>query len=277
VKLLGISDLHVRHEANRRALDALAPHPDDWLVVAGDVAETVADVEQALRLLCARFARVLWVPGNHELWSAPRDPLCGEARYRRLVETCRRLGVLTPEDEYVEWHGEGGRHTLALLFLLYDYSFRPAEVPVDDVLRWAMEADTVAADEVLLRPDPHPSRADWCAARCELTERRLARLPDASRLVLINHYPLRADHAVLPRVPRYRPWCGTDRTTEWHTRFRADLVVYGHLHVRTTRWRDGVRFEEVSLGYPRQWDARRGIDPYLRQLLPAPAAQLVRA
>ena len=30
---------------------------------------------------------------------------------------------------------------------------------------------------------------------------------------------------------------------------------------------DGVRFEEVSLGYPRQWSAARGITSYLRQIL----------
>ena len=45
----------------------------------------------------------------------------------------------------------------------------------------------------------------------------------------------------------------------------------GHLHVRTTDWIDGVRFEEVSLGYPRHWRRDRGIDGYLREILPGPA------
>jgi hypothetical protein len=53
--------------------------------------------------------------------------------------------------------------------------------------------------------------------------------------------------------------------------------VYGHLHVPRTTWYDGVRFEEVSLGYPRE--RRRYGDPnrpLLRQILPAPdgAAQV---
>lgn len=39
-------------------------------------------------------------------------------------------------------------------------------------------------------------------------------------------------------------------------------------HSRTT-WYDGVRFEEVSVGYPREWRRRK---PYswLRQVLPDP-------
>ena len=33
-------------------------------------------------------------------------------------------------------------------------------------------------------------------------------------------------------------------------------------------WEDGVRFVEVSLGYPREWRARGLPDPLLRTVLP---------
>ncbi|MCA9573372.1 MAG: hypothetical protein KC656_36300, partial [Myxococcales bacterium] len=78
----------------------------------------------------------------------------------------------------------------------------------------------------------------------------------------------------IPRVPRYLPWCGTVATTDWHVRHRAEVVVAGHLHVRTTDWRDGTRFEEASLGYPRDWDAARGVQAYLREILPGPSGPL---
>jgi hypothetical protein len=38
--------------------------------------------------------------------------------------------------------------------------------------------------------------------------------------------------------------------------------VYGHLHIPRTTWYDGVRFEEVSIGYPHEWrrhGLRRGV------------------
>ena len=37
--------------------------------------------------------------------------------------------------------------------------------------------------------------------------------------------------------------------------------------MRRTDWRDGTRFEEVSLGYPRQWDPAKGVADYLREIL----------
>jgi len=46
------------------------------------------------------------------------------------------------------------------------------------------------------------------------------------------------------------------------------VAVSGHLHVRRTDWRDGTRFEEVSLGYARQWHAARGLAAYLRDVTP---------
>jgi 3',5'-cyclic AMP phosphodiesterase CpdA len=70
-KLYAISDLHVAHPENRRAVSAIAPHPNDWLIVAGDVAERFRDVRWGLETLRRRFRRMLWVPGNHDLWTLP--------------------------------------------------------------------------------------------------------------------------------------------------------------------------------------------------------------
>ncbi|MFN7963521.1 MAG: metallophosphoesterase [Thermoanaerobaculia bacterium] len=277
MRLLAISDLHLRYPSNRQALEALPPHRDDWLILAGDIAETEELLHWALALLSERFARLLWVPGNHDLWTAPDRPkdLRGEAKYMRQVAICRHYGVLTPEDPYIRWPGPGPSCRLAPLFLLYDYSFRPPEVPEQDVLAWAAEEHILSADEALLHPDPHPSRAAWCAARCQASESRLEAAAREDPLVLINHFPLRYDLVRLKRIPRFSPWCGTRRTESWHLRYRALAVIHGHLHIRGTHFRDGVRCEEVSLGYPRDWDNRLPLAAYLREILPGPGSSAV--
>ncbi len=125
--LFAISDLHVGHSQNRRLVERLRPRsPGDWLLLCGDVGEAVEEIEWALSLLANRFATVVWVPGNHELWTLPEErvPLRGVPRYEYLVDLCRRLGVLTPEDRFPIWEGPGGPATVVPLFLLYDYSFR---------------------------------------------------------------------------------------------------------------------------------------------------------
>jgi len=258
-RLLAISDLHVGHPKNRELLHALRPQsPADWLLVAGDVAERCDDIVAALDLLTGRFAQVVWAPGNHELWTAPGDPYAprGEDRYKNLVEACRSLGVATPEDPYLEWTGPDGTVTVAPLFLGYDYSFRPDGVDTkEQALELAYESGVVCTDEVLLHPDPYVSRDAWCAARVAETERRLAALDPARRLVLVNHYPLVQDPTRVLRHPEFALWCGTTLTGDWHRRFPVTAVVYGHLHIRRTTWHDGVPFIEASVGYPREWGA----------------------
>ncbi|MFF7440693.1 metallophosphoesterase [Streptomyces sp. NPDC008122] len=273
-KLLAVSDIHVAYKENRSVVSSLRPGSDeDWLIVAGDVGEKFADVEWALTLLAERFAKVVWAPGNHELWAHPEDPcdLRGEKRYRHLVDLCRSLGIATPEDPYPVWRGDGGPVTVAPLFLLYDYSFRDPGLTVEESLHRAREAGIVCTDEYFLHPDPYPDKAAWCHARIAHTERRLAALPPDARTVLVNHFPMTREPTRILRYPEFAQWCGTERTADWHTRFRALAVVYGHLHIPRVLWQDGVRFEEVSLGYPREWRPRPPREP-LHQILPVPRA-----
>ncbi|MGD2113745.1 MAG: metallophosphoesterase [Acidobacteriota bacterium] len=279
MNLLAVADLHLNHEANREALARIAPRPDDWLILAGDVGEREEHLRFALDLLAPRFARLVWVPGNHDLWTVParRRAPAGEEKYRRLVEICRSRGVYTPEDPYPIWPPSAGTARpirIAPLFLLYDYTFGPDDVPPERAVEWAMEMDILCADEALLRPDPHRSRAAWCAERCRITEERLAAATaDGSATVLVSHWPLRRDVTQLPAVPRFVIWCGTRKTEDWHRRFNAEAVVHGHLHIPRTRRVDGVRFEEVSFGYPRNWQGRRTLDGALRRILPGPPPQ----
>lgn len=269
-RLLAVSDLHVTHPENRAIVEHLRPADDgDWLIVCGDVSESLVDVEWTLELLARRFAKVVWTPGNHELWSPPDDQpdLRGERRYRRLVEICEGLGVLTPEDPYALWHGEGGPLRIAPLFLLYDYSFSHNIAPTPErALALAHQAGVVCSDEFLLHPDPHPSRAQWCQARVRETEARLQAC-DETPLVIVNHFPLTEAPTKVLLHPEFAQWCGTTLTADWHRRFNAFAVVYGHLHIPRTTWQDGVRFEEVSLGYPREWH-RRSARPTLRTIAP---------
>jgi 3',5'-cyclic AMP phosphodiesterase CpdA len=280
-RLLAVSDLHVRHPDNRVLADGLRPlGDDDWLVVAGDVAEEVDDVLATLEGLRSRFARVLWTPGNHELWARRKSPeqVRGVARYERLVEGVRALGVDTPEDPFPLFPGPDGPVVVAPLFLLYDYSFLPdGATTAEEGLAVATRAGIVATDEYVLHPDPYADRAQWCAARVAESRRRLDALDPGLPTVLVNHWPMTRLPTRALRYPEFALWCGTTATADWHVRYRAVAVVYGHLHIPRLLTEDGVPFHEVSLGYPREWRAReerygtRVADHLPRQVLPAGA------
>lgn len=252
---------------------------DDWLIVAGDVAEEFGQVKYALARLSERFAKVIWVPGNHELWTPPRDPvqLRGENRYRRLVDVCRSMGVLTPEDPYPTWQTASGPIVIAPLFLLYDYSFRPAGTfTKEEALSVAASTGVICTDEYLLHPDPHPSREDWCRERVAYSKERLDALEGAPT-VLVNHWPLHREPTQILRHPEFALWCGTDRTAAWHVQYNARVVVYGHLHIPRTSNISGVRFDEVSVGYPREWKAQRTRANWLHEVLPGAAPNVMDA
>lgn len=277
-RLWAISDIHLSFKGNREAFEKLQPHPNDSLILCGDVGESAEHLRIAFTQATSCFKQVFWTVGNHELYTLPSQKeqgARGEDKYMECVEIAREFGIPTPEDEYTLWEGQGGPVLIAPIFTLYDYSFRPDHVKLENALEWAKEENIEATDEHLLHPDPYASRIEWCHKLVQRTEEKLAAAVAAHPnvpLVLVGHWPLRKDLVKLPNVPRFCIWCGTKKTEDWHTRFNAKVVVSGHLHIRRTDWRDDTRFEEVSLGYPRQWQEcqDRGLDvnDLLREILP---------
>jgi len=269
--LFATSDLHSSFSENRRIIDEMRPESsDDWLIVAGDVDDTFSKIEKTLSLLRRRYAKVIWTPGNHELWTLRDDAvqLRGAARYQALVQMCRDNDILTPEDEFAIWPDPNGPVTIVPLFLLYDHSWlAPGTTNKKESLEYAYDTGVVCADEMLLHPNPYPDRESWCSARLKEAEDRLLVLPPDVKTVLVGHWPLVRQPTDALRFPEFAQWCGTTRTADWHIRFRAEVVVYGHLHIPRTTYYDGVRFEEVSIGYPREW-SKRSKPPMPRKVLP---------
>jgi 3',5'-cyclic AMP phosphodiesterase CpdA len=276
--LWAVGDLHVEAGENREFVERLHPrHDGDWLIVCGDAGEIMAEVEWALDTLVRKFEKVIWAPGNHELWTCPEDEvqLRGDARYRYLVRRCQALGIVTPEDPYPVWCGPGGPVAVAPLFTLYDYSFGRNVAPSKrESLALAHAAGVVCSDELVLHPDPYASRERWCEERVRITEQRLtAMAAEGLPSVLVSHFPLLAELTSPLLHPEFAQWCGTVATADWHTRFLAQVVVYGHLHIPRTTVHDGVRFEEVCLGYPLQrkrWPQPRALP---RRILPSGAVE----
>ncbi len=269
-RLFAISDVHLNYRENREIADAFQPDgPEDWLAVAGDVAHRQDDIIGFLGRMRDRFAKVMFAPGNHDLWHTGESERRGQDRYLHLVERCREIDVLTPEDPYPLWRDPAGDIAVAPLFLLYDYTMRPEGLTKDQAMAVSR---VMCSDETLLPADPYPNRESWCAARLDYSVGRLVALPDGTRTVLISHWPLHPSPVGRLWYQEFSLWCGTRHTADWHRRYRAVCAVYGHLHIPVSETYDGVRFQEVSLGYPRERAARtRAVDYGLRRILPMEA------
>lgn len=244
--LWAVSDLHAAVKANQAKIDLIQPrHEGDWLIVAGDVAEKFELIVNVMGVLAQRFEKVIWAPGNHELFSSERSRYRGRDKYVALVQAMRELGVVTPEDPYPVFHGI----TVAPLFTLYDYSFRPRHLSVDAALKKARDNNILMTDEFAIRPFVD-TRA-WCWERLAYTTKRLSRVH--GKTILVNHWPLVKEPTHRLFYGDIAMWCGTRHTRSWPKRFQAQAVVYGHLHIPGTVHVDGIPHIEVSLGYPREW------------------------
>jgi len=85
--LWAISDLHTGHTGNKPITESIHPStPDDWLIVAGDVAERTDEIYWALDLL--RRPREVEIDANHEemVASIPDESPGPEELLKRSIE-----------------------------------------------------------------------------------------------------------------------------------------------------------------------------------------------
>lgn len=95
MRVFAISDLHVDYTQNRHWLDRISACPKDVLILAGDISDQLDRLKDALSCLTEKFARVFFVPGNHELWI--RRGKCADSleKFTRILDLCANLGIAT--------------------------------------------------------------------------------------------------------------------------------------------------------------------------------------
>ena len=86
--------------------------------------------------------------------------------------------------------------------------------------------------------------------------------------VLVSHWPLISRAVGGAAAPGLRPLVRDHADGRLAPRATTvTAAVYGHLHIPRTTYHDGVRFEEVSVGYPREWRRRGSAPPPPRVIL----------
>ena len=209
-------------------------------------------------MLTPRFAQGDLDAGqSRSLEPAPRDR--PHARPGALRRTRRDLPAtsarLTPEDPYPQWPGEPDTFIVPM-FLLFDYRSGPRTCRRGRRRLGARERRRLRRRAACSIRSRGRRGSAWCQARCAATEARLDALPDrrahgARQSLAASLRPrAAAAHSALLDLVRHDAPPKTGRAA-----IRARVVVSGHLHLRTTLWRHGVRYDEVSLGYPRDWRA----------------------
>ncbi len=256
-----ISDIHSDYQENFNALAEFARggHRLDVLIIAGDVTDRLDRLEQLLELVVPCFHRVMFVPGNHELWIRRSDFSDSLQKFRAIQELCRYHGV---QDEPVKV-GQFRQVWLVPLYSWYDdkqfadhtlYVEKQAEDRTDQIwgdffhTRWPASLTG--------------SVAEYFAA---LNERFLTWNYDAPvisfshflpRQELIFSRPLAQLEQMKLQDPHpefnFSRVAGSTRILHQIERLGSQVHLYGHQHRNRVRELDGVTYVSHCMGYPRE-------------------------
>lgn len=282
-RIYAVSDLHAERAENANWVTAIdgARHlaRGDVLIVAGDVSDSMDVVRDTLVQLKARFASVMFCPGNHDLWVARGAAGDSMSRLAELEAMCREIGVST-EPVLVE--------DLCWVCPLHSWYLRtsspqspPKGYSESRLLGW-MDFHSCRWDEAVgaaasFTPAEKLQQAGRVARlMLERNEPRLEAL-EAMRgvrglpLVTFSHFLPRAD--LLPATERlsFKELVDVAICTPLDAQLRqaeSSVHVFGHTHIQSDVVIDGVRYVQHALGYPKEsWAAavRRG---GLKQVFP---------
>ncbi len=238
MRVFAVSDIHIDFEANASWISGLSrdDYQDDVLILAGDVADGPALLERCFRELAARFRKVLFVPGNHDLWVLDRETVTSFDKFEVVCRLAEDAGV-SMQPYRVD--------SLAIVPLLgwYDYSFGPPSPDLFD--RWM---------------DYHACRWPAGFGVSEVTQHFLdmnaAVLNDRHETTIsFSHFLPRIDLMpdFIPPVHRILyPVLGSALIEEQVRRLMPRIHVYGHSHFNRHVEIDGIAYINNALGYPRE-------------------------
>ncbi len=237
MRVFAVSDIHIDYDVNARWVEGLssADYQNDVLILAGDVTDTLPLLDWCLRALAKRFRKVLFVPGNHDLWVI-RDESWKNS-LQKFDDVC---SVVESSGASMQAFQERGVSIVPLL-TWYDYSFGE---PSDELRATWM-------DYRACRWPQGFTEKEIAAHFSALNDKQAA--PMTGKVITYSHFLPRIDvmPGFIPCVNRLLyPVLGSAGLDRQVRRLNADIHVYGHSHVNRHVKIDGVTYINNAFGYP---------------------------
>jgi predicted phosphodiesterase len=237
MRVFALSDIHVDYDANAKwvANLSVAEYQDDVLILAGDVSDVRRLLEWCLTALTKRFKRVLFVPGNHDLWVIREDG--SKNSLQKFDEVC---AVVEASGASLQPFCDRGVAIIPVL-AWYDYSFGEPSQALRSI--WM----------------------DYRACRWPqgFTEKKVT---DHFSALNVKEIDLVADTVItyshfLPRIdlmPEFIPSAkkllypvlGSAKLDDELRKLKPNIHVYGHSHVNRHVNIEGISYINHAFGYP---------------------------
>jgi predicted phosphodiesterase len=245
MRVFALSDIHVDYDQNAEwiAKLSLVEYQDDVLILAGDVSDVQRLLYWCLNTLSKRFKKVLFVPGNHDLW-VMRDAH-DKNSLQKFDDVC---ALVQSSGASMQAFRERGMSIIPLL-AWYDYSFgEPSEA-----LR-SMWLDYHACRW------PNRFKEQDIAAHFAAFNDKLVS-PADDKVITYSHFLPRIDlmPPFIPSAHKYLyPILGSAQLDCQLRKLNPMIHVYGHSHVNRHVKIDAVSYINNAFGYPREcWTSKR--------------------
>lgn len=265
MRVFAISDVHADYPANLAFLEGFSRHEyaGDTLILAGDVSDNLATLERVFKTLGSTFARVFFVPGNHELWVRRGETCDSPGKFRQILDLCASLGLETAPRR-LEDERSGNALWIVPLFSWY---VRPEEgedslfVPRENgdpglemwadmqLTKWPSPGDGFKAADYFLRMNEPHLRDSFDAPVVSFSHF----LPRRELIFRTESEPTPAAR-VSKNGSRFNfsRVAGSSELDGQIRQIGARVHVYGHQHRNRNRLIDRVRYISHCLGYPHE-------------------------
>jgi predicted phosphodiesterase len=238
MRVFALSDIHIDYNVNAKWIANLskAEYQDDVLILAGDVTDARRLLDWCLSTLVKCFKRVLFVPGNHELWVVREDR--EKNSLQKFDEVC---AVVESSGASMQPFRERGLSIIPLLGW-YDYSFgEPSE-----------ELRSIWMDYRSCRWPSGFTEKDIVAYFAAFNDKYVR---PAAKVITYSHFLPRID-LMAGFVPTARkllyPILGSAQLECQLRDLNPNIHVYGHSHINRHVKLDGVSYINNAFGYPNE-------------------------
>lgn len=253
MKAVFLSDIHVDINRDYPVAEELARYAKDQnahlVVIAGDVSEKQQETLETLdRIEQLAGAKVLFVPGNHDLWGPEGDPDQINAIYDRY---CQDEHCLCGRD-YV-----CGDKVIIGDVGWYDYSFGSGRYSFEEFEKMSLAGRTWQDSLRNAWTTDNLGRNQWMLSRLEA---RMAAYPD-KRLVMVTHMLPIKEFTVPQEMANwsyFNAFLGSRKLGELYHRYPVEIAVCGHVHYRKSLEKEGIYWMCRCLNYHSEWRPQDG-------------------
>lgn len=237
MRILALSDLHIDYEENAKWVANLscAEYQDDVLILAGDVTDARQLLDWCLTTLAKRFHKVLFVPGNHDLWVVREDRK--KNSLQKFNDVC---GVVESSGASMQAFCERDVSIIPVLGW-YDYSFgEPSE-----------ELKSIWMDYRACRWPSGFTEKEVAAHFEAFNNKQVSQA--GGQVITYSHFLPRIDlmPGFIPNAKKLLyPILGSVQLDLQLRQFNPNIHVYGHSHVNHQVKIDGVSYINNAFGYP---------------------------